>query len=176
MNRNDFNNLSLYNQVNYFNEQLKENNFNAICKDLGVSKNTILKKFNSNGYQPVRKGQKIIIFEKVDIIEQTENSTRKNLTTENSVIKNKTEANDPKVLDLILNRIELLEQKVEVLESNKNNLVDDFINTYDLTTTKTFKIDVGIYKELEELFNKYKMYKRQDIVSSLLRVALDNIE
>ena len=28
----------------------------------------------------------------------------------------------------------------------------------------------------EKLFDKYKMYKRQDIVSSLLKYALDNIE
>lgn len=57
------------------------------------------------------------------------------------------------------------------LRSDKN-----FINSYDNTTTKTFKIDVDVYKELEQLFNKYKMYKRQDIVSSLLKYALDNIE
>lgn len=40
---------------------------------------------------------------------------------------------------------------------------------------KTFKIDVGVYQELEKIFDKYKMYKRQDIVSSLLKYALDNI-
>ena len=33
-----------------------------------------------------------------------------------------------------------------------------------------------VYKELEKLFDKYKVYKRQDIVSSLLKYALDNIK
>ena len=80
----------------------------------------------------------------------------------------------------------MLEQKVEILQSANLDLEKEdgkifcsdksFINSYDNTTTKTFKIDIEVYQELEKLFDKYKMYKRQDIVSSLLKYALDNIE
>ena len=117
-----------------------------------------------------------------------ENSDVKNpiLDSEKLMVKNKSKASDPKDINLILKRIELLEQKVEILQSANLDLEKEdgkifcsdksFINSYDNTTTKTFKIDIEVYQELEKLFDKYKMYKRQDIVSSLLKYALDNIE
>lgn len=216
MNREEFNQLDIKGQVDYFNEELKQenNNFNAICKSLGISKNTILNRFKVNGFEPSRAGQKIIAFSQLveksedkDILpsgittltEQNCSVKIENLTAENSavknpildseklMVKNKSKASDPKDINLILKRIELLEQKVETLQSaslhsiKKEHLNGDlrshknFINSYENTITKTFKIDVEVCKELENIFDKYKMYKKQDIVSSLLKYALDNI-
>ncbi|WP_195949460.1 hypothetical protein [Clostridium saudiense] len=203
MNREEFNQLDIKGQVDYFNEELKQenNNFNAICKSLGISKNTILNRFKVNGFEPLRAGQRIIGFSpKVgkEITEQNCSVKIENLTAENSavknpildseklLVKNKCNVSDPKDINLILKRVELLEQKVEILQSANLGLDKEdgkifcsdknFINSYENTTTKTFKIDVGVYQELEKIFDKYKMYKRQDIVSSLLKYALDNIE
>lgn len=216
MNREGFNKLDIKGQVNHFNNELKQenNNFNAICRGLGISKNTILNRFKTNGFEALRAGQKIIAFSQLveksedkDILpsgittltEQNCSVKIENLTAENSavknpildseklLVKNKCNVSDPKDINLILKRIELLEQKVKILESEgldfqkeceSANLHYDknFINSYDNTTTKTFKIDIEVYQELEKLFDKYKMYKRQDIVSSLLKYALDNIE
>ena len=212
--REEFNKLDINSQVNYFNNELKQenNNFNAICKQLGISKNTILNRFKDNGFEPSRAGQKIIAFSQLveksedkDILpsgittltEQNCSVKIENLTAENSavknpildseklMVKNKSKASDPKDINLILKRIELLEQKVEILQSANLNLEKEdgkifcsdknFINSYENTTTKTFKIDVEVYKKLENIFDKYKMYKKQDIVSSLLKYALDNI-
>lgn len=202
MNREEFNQLDIKGQVDYFNEELKQenNNFNAICKSLGISKNTILNRFKVNGFEPLRAGQRIIGFSpKVgkEITEQNCSVKIENLTAENSavknpildseklLVKNKCNVSDPKDINLILKRVELLEQKVEILQSANLGLDKEdgkifcsdknFINSYENTTTKTFKIDVGVYQELEKIFDKYKMYKRQDIVSSLLKYALDNI-
>lgn len=188
MNREGFNKLDIKGQVNHFNNELKHenNNFNAICKSIGISKNTILSRFRKLGYEPVREGQKISEFlqsigEKEIEKEQTENLT----TAKNTVVKNKKKASDPREIDLILKRIELLEQKVEKIENVNLSFskgvngdlrsAKNFINSYENTITKTFKIDVEVYKELEKIFDKYKVYKRQDIVSSLLKYALDNI-
>ena len=149
----------------------------------------------------LRAGQRIIGFSpKVgkEITEQNCSVKIENLTAENSavknpildseklLVKNKCNVSDPKDINLILKRVELLEQKVEILQSANLGLDKEdgkifcsdknFINSYENTTTKTFKIDVGVYQELEKIFDKYKMYKRQDIVSSLLKYALDNIE
>lgn len=204
MNREEFNQLDIKGQVDYFNEELKQenNNFNAICRGLGISKNTILNRFKINGFEPLRAGQKIIEFYDYNKEDKSldkcpneiknltvQNSAAKNpiLDSEKLLVKNKCNVSDPKDINLILKRIELLEQKVKILESEgldfqkeceSANLHHDknFINSYDNTTTKTFKIDIEVYQELEKLFDKYKMYKRQDIVSSLLKYALDNIE
>lgn len=190
MDREDFNKLDINTQVDYFNKELKkeDNTFNFICRELQISKNTILSRFRSFGYEPVRQGkgtskgqrQKIIKFSKSENLTaqncSVEKKQIKNLTTENSEVKNKNEASDPYEINLILKRIELLEQKVKELESKGLCGDKNFINSYENTTTKTFKIDIEVYQELEKLFDKYKMYKRQDIVSSLLKYALDNIE
>lgn len=205
MDRDSFNNLPISEQVDYFNNELKKDNntFNYICKDIKISKNTILPRFEKSGYIPLRQGsgnsvgerQRILGFfkeeelpEQISLIKNltAEDSGVKNLDKEKLPIRNKDKANDPKDIDLILKRIELLEQKVEkydailsqpkeyenaIFRSDKN-----FINSYNDTVSKTFKIDVEVYQELEKVFDKYKMYKRQDIVSSLLKYALDNIE
>lgn len=201
MNREEFNQLDIKGQVDYFNEELNQenNNFNAICKQIGISKNTILNRFKTNGFEPLRAGQKIIEFYDYNKEDKSldkcpneiknltvQNSASKNLNSEKLPLKNKSKASDPKDIDLILKRIELLEQKVEEISSNfepikkcenaKLRSSKNFINSYENTTTKTFKINVEVYQELEKLFDKYKMYKRQDIVSSLLKYALDNIE
>lgn len=192
MNREEFNQLDIKGQVDYFNEELKQenNNFNAICKSLGISKNTILNRFKVNGFEPSRAGQRIIGFSPLlgkELTAQNCSGEIKNLTAENSATKNKKKASDPCEINLILKRIELLEQKVERLESEGLHSNEEyqngefhpdknFINSYENTITKTFKIDLEVYQELEKLFDKYKMYKKQDIVSSLLKYALDNIE
>lgn len=181
MNREEFNQLDVKGQVEYFNNELKQenNNFNAICKSIGISKNTILNRFKAKGFEPSRAGQRIMGFSQQCGKELTaENSEVKNIKAENSATKNKSKVSDPKDINLILKRIELLEKKVEeygsILSLSKKD--KNFINSYENTTTKTFKIDVEVYQELEKIFDKYKMYKRQDIVSSLLKYALDNIE
>lgn len=205
MNREEFNQLDVKGQVEYFNNELKQknNNFNAICKSIGISKNTILNRFKAKGFEPSRSGQRIIGFsqqcgkaEVKDILpmeSQIATSTEQkcsveieNIKAKNSAMKNKKKANDPCEINLILKRIELLEQKVERLESEglhsneeyqngEFHTYKNFINSYENTTIKTFKIDVEVCKELEDIFDKYKMYKKQDIVSSLLKYALDNI-
>ena len=178
MNREEFNQLNIKGQVNHFNNELKyeNNNFNAICKSIGISKNTVLSRFKKLGYKPARQGQKIIEFLQSFGEEEVKKEQQENLTTENSEIKNKTKASDPYEMNLILRRIELLEQKVKELENEGLPKNKNFINSYENTITKTFKIDVEVYKVLEKIFDKYKVHKRQDIVSSLLKYALDNIE
>lgn len=148
--REEFNKLDINSQVNYFNNELKnkDNNFNAICKQLGISKNTILSRFKKEGLLPVKEGQKIIGFNNqlLEIKEEnltSENSEVKNIISENSMMKNKKKASDPNDINIILNRIELLEQKVKELESAKLKFPIDFnaklrldknfINSYELS-------------------------------------------
>lgn len=160
--REEFNNLDVNNQVDYFNEKLKDkdNNFNKLCKDIGVSKNTIINRFKNNGYVMCKDGQKITGFKE-----------------ENK--KAETKANDLYDINLILKRIDVLEQEIQKLKSenskevNNNFILDDFSGT---TTTRTFKIDVRVNKELEQFLNKYSMYKKQDVISSLIKFAIDNIK
>lgn len=174
MTREEFNNLDVSKQVNYFNEKLKDkdNNFNKLCKDIGVSKNTIINRFKNNGYVMCKDGQKIISFTNNKDAAAKDNNNLENKNAE-------TKSNDLYDINLILKRIDVLEQEIQKLKSenskevNNNFILDDFSGT---TTTRTFKIDVRVNKELEQFLNKYSMYKKQDVISTLLKFAIDNIE
>lgn len=97
MNREEFNQLNVKEQVWYFNNELKQknNNFNAICKSIGTSKNTVLSRFKKFGYEPAREGQKISEF-----LQSLGKIESENLTVENSEVKNKTKASDPYEMNL----------------------------------------------------------------------------
>ena len=137
MNREEFNQLDVKGQVEYFNNELKQenNNFNAICKSIGISKNTILNRFKAKGFEPSRAGQRIMGFsqqcgksEVNDILpmesriatstEQKCSVEIENLISENSPMKNKMKANDPCEINLILKRID---RKSTRLNSSHNN-------------------------------------------------------
>lgn len=175
MNREEFNQLDVKYQADYFNDKLKQENtnFNAICKNIGVSKNTIQNRFKNNGFEPVRSGQKIIGFSQQFGNEIT---TAQNTVVKNLEMENKKKASETYEINLILKRIELLEQKIKALENGDIRSHENFINTYKNTLAKTFKIDVEVYRELEKIFDKYKLYKKQDIVSSIIKIGIDNIK
>lgn len=173
MNREEFNNFILEKQVNYFNDLLKsvDENFNAICKSIGISKNTILSRFKKEGYESLKEGQKIIGFYK-------DGETKcKKVTQKVNEVKEK--VNAPNDINLILKRLEKLEKEIKELKSkscevpNSKFVVDNFS---DGTVTKTFKINIEVNKELDKVMNDFAMYKKQDVVSSLLKYAIDNIK
>ena len=208
MTREEFNNLDVSKQINYFNEKLKDadNNFNKLCRSIGVSKNTVLNRFKNNGYTANKEGQKIISFttnnlETKDVETKDTNSLEtkdaaakdnNNLETKDAAAKAnnnletkdvetkdvETKDNDLHDINLILKRIDVLEEEIEKLKNENHKevnkfILDDFSGT---TTTRTFKIDVIVNKELEQFLNKYSLYKKQDVISSLLKFAIDNIE
>lgn len=70
-------------------------------------------------------------------------------------MKNKDKANDPRDMDLILKRVELLEKKVKEIGSSLSlskeyeNAIfrsdKNFINSYENTIIKTFKINKELF-------------------------------
>ena len=177
MTREEFNNLDVSKQINYFNEKLKDadNNFNKLCRSIGVSKNTVLNRFKNNGYTANKEGQKIISFTNNNLeTKDVETKDNNNLETKDVETKD----NDLHDINLILKRIDVLEEEIEKLKNENHKevnkfILDDFSGT---TTTRTFKIDVKVNKELDQFLNKYSMYKKQDVISTLIKFAIDNIE
>ena len=175
MQREEFNNLSIDKQVDYFIGELKGgSNFNAICRDIGISKNTIKARFTREGYQEVKKGQIII-----DYIKQGVEQTDIKVIDKNNSKRIKANTTDKeKDIDIILKRIEKLEDEIKEIKAPKSNKkVKDIINNFTSeTVVKTFKIDKEVSNKLEEYLNNNSQYKKQDVVSSLLDYALSNIK
>ena len=171
MTRDEFNNLSINDQVEYFNSELsKVKNFNSICKDIGISKNTIKKRFTEARYVPMCKGKtNIIIAFSVpgDVIEDVA------IEDTDNVIKQ-----DPEDIKEILKRLETLEREVSEIKCSNNAVVNDFVvKSFDgELITRAFKLDIEVIEELEKIFEKYSTYKIQDIINTLLLSAINNIK
>lgn len=176
MQREEFNKLSIDKQVDYFIRELQGgSNFNAICRGIGVSKNTIKARFQKEGYQEVKKGQIITgyikpgreLIDNKPIEEVRINKPKKEKSKDNNIN-----------IDMILKRIEKLEEEIKEIKAPKrSNQVKDIINSFNgETVVKTFKIDKEVSNKLEEYLNNNSQYKKQDIVSSLLNYALSNIK
>ena len=185
MDRNDFNNLTLDEQVNYYRAELaKGNNFNAICKSIGVSKNTIKPRFAKAGYIEVYKGKTNIVIDYIKEGERMESiDLDREYTATKEIAKEEVKSNNSQISDEasieIIKRIESMENRIKHLEKNKNTssstseLVISSLSSN--TVTRTFKVDAGVNLELENFIKKYSMYKKQDIISSLLKLALDSV-
>lgn len=194
MDRDSFNKLTVDEQVNYYREELsKGNSFNSICTSIGVSKNTIKPRFAKAGYIEIHKGKTNIIMDYVKKGQKRENIILEEEAPEvKAMVNNPIKENikedinssyDDKVLNEILNKINLMEHRITELE-NKNNKNKDsssvnnefVVNSFSGdTVTRTFKIDAGVNSELDTIIKKYSMYKKQDIISSLLKIALDTL-
>lgn len=176
MQREEFNNLSIDKQVGYFINAISNgSNFNAICKDIGISKNTIKARFQKEGYQEVKKGQIIVGYIKQGK-EIADNKAIEGVKI-NKPKKEKSKDNNINI-DMILKRIEKLEEEIKEIKTPKSsNKVENIINSFTgETVVKTFKIDVEVSKKLDEYLNNNSQYKKQDVVSSLLDYALSNIK
>lgn len=173
MDREKFNLLSIDKQVDYFNKELTKDNFNSICKKIGISKNTIKKRFVENGFTEKREGQIIRKF----INNNLDPKEKGILKSENKLKEIDTD---------IIKRIELLEIQVKELRGNKNITsvikrdsnkdITSVIQYFEgETVVKTFKINKAVNQKLEQLQKKLKGYKKQDVVSSLLEYAINQL-
>lgn len=167
MDREKFNSLNIENQVSYFNQSLSNgDNFNAICKSIGVSKNTIKKRFSENKYNEIKQGQIITGYIKDGEIVK-------------APVKKEKQNNSFNDIDTIFKRLEMLEKQVKELKEtngafeNKSFKINNFDNG---TITRTFKINEDVNKKLDKFMEEYSVFKKQDIISSLLKYAIDNIK
>lgn len=51
MNKEQFNNLNILEQIEYINSQLDKDSLTKVCKTIGVNRSTISKRFKSKGYE-----------------------------------------------------------------------------------------------------------------------------
>lgn len=156
MDKNKFNNLSIEDQINYINENLNNSSLTKICKELGVNRPTISKRFNSKGYKFID-NQYIL------------NNTNTTINTINSKDKNN------------IDKVNVLENKIKSLESRLNELERYIKNTNNTETTKEVKIFEGdevvrsfrINEDIQKRFKIFCKAHSEYRVSDLINNALD---
>lgn len=165
MDKQQFNQLEVLEQIQYINNNLDNNSLTKLCDTLGVNRSTISKRFKAKGYTFNKELNKYI----------------NEVPTE--PLKSNVRASDDTIdTNTLLNMIRALEERVLQLEVHKNNTKvlqsDSNIQFYPKNndTVKTFRIDIDIYNRFKEYCNKNSMYKQKDILSSALEQYLNKFD
>lgn len=171
MNKDEFNKLDVYEQLNYINKKLKQGkSLRAISGELNISKSTIRNRFKKIDY----------VFHIVD--KQYIKIENYKTTTEVLKIDNNKEQEKYNNSDLVLfnkyknDFLELMQLKDSIKELIQNNHksiinvepIELKINTEVLqgaAVNRSVKIYNNVYEELKELYKIYPEFKKYDLLS-----------
>lgn len=178
MNLEEFNALSIEEQVEYINIQLETTSLNKACFSLGVSESTVRDRFKRNNYKRVNKK-----FVPLDTTETTTNTDIK-VTPIKTISKKPTKRAERK--DTNLDSIKLLEEKIKALESQleaTNKRIDNINTTKTTITTDTSNIRVfdgeevvrsfRVNEDVQKRFKSYCKAHSDNKVSDILSTILD---
>jgi len=163
MNKEQFNNMEIKEQINYINKCIieQQKSLTKICNDIGINRSTITKRFAKVGF----------VFDKRVNLYQLADTTETIVTASNDTID----------INTLLNRIEILEAKVNKLENNNNSTVvqqnNNSIRFYkNDTIVRAYRVDEEVYRRFKTFTDDNKQFKISDIISTALENFLNNIE
>ena len=191
MNRDEFNKLSIENQVKYFNKQIKElGTSSAASRHLGYKdESTIRKRFRSKGYKLNDSKTEYILFNKGEIpvinksntyvINNSEthvtNKATKKSHAEQALIKE----DDIKEIKELLKIKDTLFKIADLYKDNKiapKNRIE--INTErfkdEKAVTKGLKVYPTILNEFKDFCRSHREYKMQDMFSMAMIEYMEN--
>ncbi|CEP44299.1 AraC family transcriptional regulator [Paraclostridium sordellii] len=177
MDKLEFNQLELQEQVQYINDQLTTTGLSVtkVCDAIGIDRSTLRKRFKKGGYLF---NADINLYDtgmlKIDgDKKETNTSSRKTFNNTN----NTTNTNQ------LETRMKALEMKVKALEELINSNSINSINADDKevnittfegeTVSRAYRLDAKIQKEFKIFCKKHSEYKVQDIISSALKDFMD---
>lgn len=161
MNKEEFNQLELIQQVEYINSQLDTFSLTKVCQNIGIDRSTVSKRFKSKGWELVE--NRYI---------KTDNSTS---TSNTKTHQKSNKSNDIKILEDKINRLEAqIKGIMDIINTNNTiNTVDiSELKKYEGTTvSRNYRINEEIQQEFKLLCNKFTAgteYTVTDIISLAL--------
>ena len=157
MDRKEFDNLDILEQVQYFNKQLTEGKtIRDIAEGISIARSTIRDRFKKIGY---KYNKELNIYTKNTDITKISNNTKMNI--------------DDDIKKLIKHKDILLEMAVDY--KNNKTVTDTEININDIpaelkagVVIKSIKVYTDISNDFEKICNRYKGIKKQDLYSLAL--------
>lgn len=174
MNRTDFDGLKLVEQVEYFNNQLREGmSLTKICDDIGITRKAIRVRFGKAGYVF---NKSLNLYE--GSILNNGDELKQALTYNKKPSKNKTNTGNTNTIE---DRVIALESQIKALEKivhNNQINVTNTTNASDIelellefnadTVTRAYRIYEDVQKDFKIFCKKHSEYKVQDIISTAL--------
>ncbi|MDB0439344.1 hypothetical protein C4R89_07280 [Clostridioides difficile] len=179
MNRKEFDNKSVKEQLDYINKKLLEGvTLTNICKNIGIGRTTIRDRFKKNGYE--YNSNKKLYTSIVEIIELKSSDKVISHESSNKVVE--TDIVDFKDLKDVLYNFNEMNIKLnevynwyesqssnKVVETNKLE-IEDFKGNI---VTRSYKVYEDVQKEFVAFCEANKKYRVQDIISQALKDFID---
>lgn len=168
MNKEQFNNMQVSEQIQYINEMIQQKSLTKVCNDIGVNRSTITKRFKAKGF----------IYDKSVNLYQLNDSSE----PLNDLVRASDDTTD---INTLLNMIKALENRVQKLEQsnqattvqqqNNNNKEIRFYKSNDLVV-RAYKIDSAVQQRFKAYCEDNSQYKVSDIITTALENFLNDME
>lgn len=180
MNKEEFNALTIEEQVEYINTQLALVSLNRMANSIGISESTIRDRFTRNGYE--RQGKSFIKLGTTELTKRNikPSTPKKNIVT-TSNIKAQEHTQNNKSIKVLEKKVESLEKELESIKAILNTITTSATDTFTTITTKAIKKYEGdgvarSYRVNEEVQKQWKVFCKshsEHRVSDLISNALE---
>ncbi len=155
MNKEEFNKLGLKDQLDFVNVELEKKSLTKISDEIKISRKTLRNRFDKFGYVYDKQSNKYII---------------------KSTSKDEEGLNNTNNTNVLFNKIESLERRIEVLEDELNNSKTELIKLKEInikslegeTVSRCYRLNKEVQNEFSDFCKRNSSYKVQDILGSAL--------
>ena len=168
MNKLEFNQLELHQQVQYINDQLVlGSSITKVCDAIGIDRSTVRKRFKKGGYVfntdlNLSEGDTLNVEGVKEIVPRPSKMPS----------KNKPNTGNTNTLE---DRVKVLEGQIKALEqiiyNNQINAINTDINILEFdcnTVTRAYRMYEDVQKDFKIFCKKHSEYKVQDLISTAL--------
>lgn len=180
MDKQQFNNLEITEQIQYINKQLQSNSLTTVCSTIGIDRATVRKRFKGRGYTLVD-NQYIA----------TDTDTKKANDSNSKTVENSNN------ISITIEQYNSLEKQIKALEDKYNKLsatiekqqnnnctteVQQNNNSNEIrfykneVVVRAHRIDREVYNRFKAFTDSNKQYKISDIISTALENFLNEYD
>ena len=173
MDKQQFNNLEVLEQIKYINRQLEFKSLRKICESIGIKRKAVNDKFKDVGYTLV--GNQYIA---------TDTDTKKANNNNSKTVENTNNISITiEQYNSLEKRIKDIEKKLHTLSNNnttntqqkQNN--DKEIKFYkNVSVVRAYRVDTEVQQRFKEYCSKNNQYKISDIISTALENFLNEYD
>lgn len=184
MNKDKFNNLEITQQVEYINNQLKNNNsITSVCKELGIGRSTIRDRFKKNKYIYSKAENLYIYNDELNISKEILDDYNRRNT---SVID---KGNKPDIIDIsdiniknnlleLADNYEILKEIIELHRRNTSVVKKQIVIDLPQSESKlvTFRINNDILDHFNKFCLEHSAYRKVDLLSQAIKNFIENYD
>lgn len=180
MDKQQFNNMEVLEQLEYINNNIGTESLTKYCDTLGINRSTITKRFKNIGYTFNKELNKYVLNDTTEVQQNNSGETTRVQQSNNRYVT----IDQYKALE---NRIKALEEAykklntTEVQQNNNGNATEvqqnsnsDTIRFYkNEVVVRAYRIDEEVYRRFKAYTDDNKQYKISDIISTAMEDFLN---